>query len=65
MIAIGWDTWIILVIGIAAFVMAWFGAVYPLPTCEFYLGQPNPSIVEIVPDFGGVDLGSGALACTA
>eukprot|EP00811_Abedinium_folium_P004025 NODE_13705_length_1151_cov_5.294922.p1 GENE.NODE_13705_length_1151_cov_5.294922~~NODE_13705_length_1151_cov_5.294922.p1 ORF type:complete len:268 (-),score=38.29 NODE_13705_length_1151_cov_5.294922:236-1039(-) len=60
MIAIGWDTWVIVVIGIAAFVMAWFGAVYPFPSREFYIGQPTAPIVEKTPNYGGVDLVSDA-----
>eukprot|EP00811_Abedinium_folium_P005078 NODE_14676_length_1093_cov_8.437888.p1 GENE.NODE_14676_length_1093_cov_8.437888~~NODE_14676_length_1093_cov_8.437888.p1 ORF type:complete len:322 (+),score=42.39 NODE_14676_length_1093_cov_8.437888:109-966(+) len=58
MIAIGWDTWIIVIIGIAAFVMAWFAGVYPFPSREFYLGQPAPFIEDKAPDYGGVVINS-------
>eukprot|EP00812_Abedinium_dasypus_P004095 NODE_1508_length_1123_cov_450.688202.p2 GENE.NODE_1508_length_1123_cov_450.688202~~NODE_1508_length_1123_cov_450.688202.p2 ORF type:complete len:286 (+),score=50.79 NODE_1508_length_1123_cov_450.688202:46-903(+) len=54
MIAIGWDTWVIVVIGILAFVMAWFGCIYPLPYRGFYLGQPAPLEIdtEKAPNYG-------------
>eukprot|EP00811_Abedinium_folium_P007869 NODE_17261_length_953_cov_2.645278.p1 GENE.NODE_17261_length_953_cov_2.645278~~NODE_17261_length_953_cov_2.645278.p1 ORF type:complete len:286 (+),score=31.68 NODE_17261_length_953_cov_2.645278:61-918(+) len=52
-VAIGFDTWVIAVIGVLAVCMAWFGAVYPYPHRGFYLGQPAPpSAAEKSHDYG-------------
>jgi hypothetical protein len=59
MVALGWNTTVIVLIGILLVHMAWFGAVYPFPGKELYVGKPKLSGSEKVPAYGGADVRSG------